>query len=180
MSTPPRPPLVTAAGVLLVVVGADVLLIALGFMAVLLWVAGGLAFVPCVAAALVVGWIPFYFGGVILSHGIGALRGRILSLQNIAAVYLLLGLFWSGALGLASLVALLQIRSWGWRELNPTAVGAITFVVLHVAAILVAGIFLGRSAGPYEQWVRAKAVPVPPEDRPDSDGDPLPDDQTIR
>ena len=176
--TPPRPPTVTAAAVLLIVVGADVLLVSLAGTAFLLWVAGGFAFIPCVAAAIVVGWVPIYSGGLILSHGVAALRGRLSAPRSIGAASLALGLLGGAAVGLGVLVWLVRVWDGRLSGLTPTAVGVVLFVSLHIAALTVAGLLLARNAARYDAWVRAKAIP-PPRDDPDSDGGPLPADSPL-
>lgn len=172
MTPSPRPAKVTAAGVLLVVVGSNVLLVALAIVGLLLWAAWGFMFLPCIAVAVVAGWIPISVGVLILSNGVAVLRGQLPTTRNHAAGYLALG--WGSVL-LLVIAGLFVLGFSSLRNIEPVAIGGVAFVVLNVAAVLVAGDMLGRSISQYEAWRLARATPPPPPDETDEPEE-LPDE----
>lgn len=169
MSRPPRPPAITAAVVLLIVVGSQ---IALGAVAILIWVCLDLIEtkqpqVPILASLCVLAFLlarDFYRTGVRLVRGTFETSWEVTERYLFHRAVAVVGSLAVGGWGLLALLFHPMDRTLTWLQTTGGTVLSAVFlsVWLNTAALIVACSLCAKHAGAYSRW-RA-AVDQPAED----------------
>ena len=150
MSAALRPPAVTAAVVLLIVVGADAILAGVWFAGTLLLGYGG----PCGCFFCGVCPVLIVVGAAVIREAVAILKGRVDDVAGTGGaciVFGVCGLLLAGFFDYDQLT-LWQANGWAVSERQLREAGMVAVALANVVAVIVAGGLLCRCGRQYAAW----------------------------